>query len=197
MSNQTVSINCPGCGAPVSIEDTRCQYCDRPIAISTFNSIYDMPLPEINKYVKEYNNALAEAPNNSVLNTSIAMCYLKLRLYDKASAAFDKAIEDNINNSEMFFYAAICLLKGKKAFLQQRPTIDKIQEYIDAATAIEPKGIYYYFLAYIKYDYFKRKFFKTSPDYSEVLEIAKNKGISEHDVSQLYSILGVERPECL
>lgn len=31
---------------------------------------------------------------------------------------------------------------GKKAFLQQRATIDKILEYINAAIMIEPRGIF-------------------------------------------------------
>lgn len=60
------------------------------------------------------------------------MCYLKLKMYDKALGAFEKAIEDNFDDSEIYFYAAICLLNGKKAFLNQRPTIDKILEYLNA-----------------------------------------------------------------
>ena len=132
---------------------------------------------------------------NSIILFGI--CYLKLKIYDKAQAAFEKAIEDNFDNSEAFFYAAICLLQGKKAFLHQRPTIDKILEYINAALMIEPKGIYYYFLAYIKYDYFARKYFKTSPTYGEALAMATDAGLSAFDVEQLYGILGVTRPECL
>lgn len=57
------------------------------------------------------------------------MCYLMLKLYDKALPAFEKAMEDNFDNSETFFYAAVCLLKGRKAFLLTRPEIDKIEEY--------------------------------------------------------------------
>ena len=125
------------------------------------------------------------------------MCYLKLKLYDKALPAFEKAMEDNFDNSETFFYAAICLLQGKKAFLHQRPTIEKITEYINAALMIEPKGVYYYFLAYIKYDYFDRKFLKTSPTYQEALAMANDAGVSPYDIEQLYAILGVDRPATL
>ena len=122
------------------------------------------------------------------------MCYLKLKLYDKALPAFELAMEDNFDNSETFFYAAVCLLKGKKPFLAMRPEIDKIVEYINAALMIEPRGIYYYFLAYIKYDYFNRKFFKTSPTYQEALAMAEQAGYSPFDTEQLFAILGVERP---
>ena len=197
MSYSVQEMNCPGCGARVSIEQKECEWCHKPIVISTFNSVYSMSMPEVNKYVGAYKKALAEDPSNQQLNHSVAMCYLKLRLYDKAITAFERAMEDNFDNSETFFYAAVCLLQGKKAFLQQRTAIDKILEYINAAILIEPKGIYYYFLAYIKYDYFARKFFNTSPTYQDALSMAVCAGLSEFDIEQLYGILGVARPECL
>jgi len=194
MAIQSVEISCPKCDAPVSVGQETCEWCHSPVTISTFNSVYDMPMPMVNKYASVYRKALAEHPDNQTLNNSVAMCYLKLKLYDKALPAFEKAMEDNFDNSETFFYAAICLLEGKKAFLHQRPTIDKIIEYINAANMIEPKGIYYYFLAYIKYDYFKRKFLNTTPNYSDLLKTAIAQGLSKNDVEQLYAILGVERP---
>ena len=197
MSHQIVELNCPGCGARVSTSQKECDWCHKPIVISTFNSVYSMPMPEVNKYAGAYRKALAENPDNTDLNKSIAMCYLKLKMYDKELGAFEKAIEDNFDDSEVYFYAAICSLNGKKAFLQQRPTINKILEYMEAALMIESKGIYYYFLAYIKYDYFKRKSFITNPTYLDYYQEALSVGVSEYDITQLYSILGVARPEYL
>ena len=130
MASQVIEMACPGCGARVTTSQTVCDFCHKPITISTFNSVYSMPMPEVNKYAGAYRKALADYPDDQQLNTSIAMCYLKLKLYDKALEAFEKAMEDNFDNSETFFYAAVCLLKGKKAFVQQRPTINKIEEYI-------------------------------------------------------------------
>lgn len=192
-----VSLECPGCGERLSIDMKECPSCHKPVVITTFNSVASMSGLELNKYANSYRKALAEDPDNKQLNLSIAMCYLKLKLYDKALPAFEKAIEDNFDNSESFFYAAVCLLHGKKAFLATRPDIDKIEEYINAAIMIEPKGIYYYFLAYIKYDYFFRKYFNTSPTYEEAAEMAMQSGLSETDVTMLYDLLGVARPDCL
>lgn len=197
MAQQIVELTCPGCGARVTTSQTECEWCHAPVIISTFNSVYSMPMPEVNKYAGTYRKALAENPDNTELNNSIAMCYLKLKLYDKALPAFESAMEDNFDNSETFFYAAICLLNGKKAFVQQRPTIDKIIEYINAATMIEPRGIYYYFLAYLKYDYFERKFLNVSPNYRECLLEAQNVGTSEYDKNLLFEILGVVRPNIM
>lgn len=194
MAQQVVELNCPGCGARVSTGQSECEWCHSPITIATFNSVYSMPMPQVNKFAGAYRKALAENPDNMELNNSVAMCYLKLKMYDKALEAFEKAMEDNFDNSETFFYAAVCLLEGKKAFVHPRPVIDKIMEYVNAALMIEPRGIYYYFLAYVKFDYFKRKFLKVTPDYTQVLAEAQQAGYSSEDARQLFSILGVERP---
>ena len=157
MAYQTIEINCPGCGSRVTLGQKECEWCHGPVIISTFNSVRSMPMPQVSSLANGYRAGVMEDPENKGLNGAVAMCYLKLGIYEKALAAFEKAIEDNFDNSEMYFYAAICLLQGKKAFLHQRPVIDKILEYMSAATMIEPKGIYYYFMAYVKYDYFSRK----------------------------------------
>jgi tetratricopeptide (TPR) repeat protein len=194
MVTQVHDTTCRSCGAAADIGQTKCVYCKQPVLISTFTSVYSMPMPMVNQYAAAYREALQSEPDAKDLNNNLAMCYLKLKLYDKALAAFEKAMEDNFDNSETFFYAAICLLGGRKAFSTPRRDIDKIEEYINAAMMIEPRGIYQYFLAYIKYDFYSRKFINTSPGYQEVLAGAEGAGLSPVDVEQLYGILGVERP---
>lgn len=194
MRQQVIELNCPGCNARVTTGQKECEWCHKPIIISTFNSVYSMAMPEVNQYAGAYKAALGEHPNNDELNKSIAMCYLKLRLYDKALIAFETAIKDNFDDSETYFYAATCLLKGKKAFLAQRNEINRAIEYINAANMIESKGIYYYFLAYIKYDFFERKYLNTTPDYKECLRMADELGTSDYDIDMLFDILNVARP---
>jgi Tetratricopeptide repeat. len=197
METNVHDTKCRNCGASADIGQTKCAYCKQPVLISTFTSVYSMPMPMVSQYAATYREALQNEPDAKDLNCNIAMCYLKLKLYDKALEAFEKAIVDNFDNSETFFYAAICLLKGKKAFLAQRPEINKIEEYINAALMIDPRGIYYYFWAYIKQDYYNRKFYNTSPTYQEALDNARGAGLSPVDVEQLYGILGTERPTAL
>jgi tetratricopeptide (TPR) repeat protein len=194
MAQQVIDLNCPGCGGRVSTGQKECIYCHAPIVISTFNSVFSMPMPQVSKYANAYRKELVNNPDNQDLNTSIAMCYLKLKLYDKAFPAFESAIEDNFDNSETFFYAAVCLLKGKKAFVCPRADIDKILEYLNAAIMIEPRGIYYYFLAYIKHDYFERKYLNITPNYQETLQTATDTGVPDADIEQLFSVLAVEKP---
>lgn len=196
MEVQNIELECPGCSRPVSLSQKACS-CGRPIVISTFSSVASMPLPELNKYARSYQKALANNPDNAELNSSVAMCYLKLKMYDKAAAAFEKAIEDNFDNPETYFYAAVSLLKGQKAFCAQRADIDKIEELLNAAVSIEPRGVFYLFWAYVKQDYFKRKFLRTSPNHEEMLAQAKDAGFSDLDRESLFGLLGVECPQPL
>lgn len=196
MAYSVEKLVCPGCGFPVDASMKECP-AGHPINISTFNNVFDMPIPMVNKYASKYNKDLIDLPDDKKLNIGVGICYLKLKLYDKALSAFEKTMKDNFDNSEVYFYAAVSLLQGKKAFLHQRVTIDKVLEYIDAALMIEQKGIYYYFEAYIKYDYFSRKFLNVSPNYQELLQTARSVGVSNLEIEQLYSILSVPRPNVL
>ncbi len=194
---EVIEIKCPGCGARLQIDQKECEYCHAPVIISTMSDIFSMPVQNINKYQKSYESDLKDNPNNAELNNSLAFCYLKLGFYDKALEKFDKAIEQDLNNSETYLYAAVCVLAGRKPFLTPRPDIDRIEKYINAALMIEEKGVYRYFQAYVKYDYFKRKFFKTSPTWEECFIKAKSIGFSPADVNQLFSIMKQEIPSCM
>ncbi len=197
MAHQIVELECPGCGVPITTSTRQCPQCFREIVISTFNSVNSMSPLDINKQANAYRKAMVNHPDDKTLNMSIAFCYLKLKLYDKALPCFEKAIEDNFDNSEVYFYAAIALLKGKKAYLTPRPVIDQIEEYLQAAIMIEPKGIYYYFWSYIRYDHHYRKSYMMSPNYRNLLGQAQQAGLSQTDVEELYSILEVQRPDCI
>jgi tetratricopeptide (TPR) repeat protein len=197
MTQKVISLACPGCGARVSTDQTICEYCSGPVIISTFESVRSMPLPEVNKYARAYRDLLAENPGSLELNTSVAMCYLKLKLYDKAIPAFEKAMDDNFDNPDVFFHAAACLLRGQKAFTASRADIDKAMEYLNAAIMIEPRGIYHYLLAYIKYDYFHRKYLNISPSYKDEIEAARDKGTPPPAIEQLFALLGVEIPAAM
>ena len=196
MAYNVMDLKCPNCGFPISVGQKECP-AGHPINITSFNSVNSMPSPMVNRYINFYKKELGTDPENKEINKSIGICFLKLHLYAKALEAFDKAMIDNFDDSETYFYAAVCILGGKKAFLNPRSNIDKALEYIDAALMVEPRGIYYYFMAYIKYDYFSRKSYMTSPDYREYLSMAIDVGVPDVDIQMLYDVLNVSRPDCM
>ena len=207
MSTQVVDLTCGGCGAALAPAEVKCKFCGRAIVISSFNSITQMTMPDLKNAVAEYqkgNCASAvsggeanSAPSDGSINFSMACCYLKLKFYDKALEKFEAAIEDNFDNSETYFYAALSLLKGKKAYLTPMNSIKKAIEYVDAALAIENRGIYSYFLAYLKYDFFFRKSLRVQPSYLDELNQAVANGVSQFDIDQLFALLGVDKIERL
>lgn len=186
------SVICYGCGATVHKNDRLCKFCGNPVLITTFNSIKSMNNALINKYIDSYNKSKADNINS---HAALAFCYLRIKNYDKANIHFDESLNFDLDNHELFFYAAICKLNGKKAFLAPRDKIDKAIEYLQAAITLSPSPVYYYFLAYLKYDFFNRKCYKINPDYKEEKNNALIKGISDNDIENFYELLCVEKPD--
>ena len=194
---EVVELKCPGCGARVQMNQKECEWCHSPIIVSSMSDIFGMSAANVSKYSKSYEGDLAENPDNAELNNSLGFCYLKMGFYDKALEKFDKAIEHDLNNPETYIYAAVCILAGKKPFVTPRKDIDRIETYVNAALSIEEKGLFRFFQAYIKHDFFKRKFLNTSPKWDECLAQANADGVSPADVEQLFTILKQEVPSVL
>ena len=187
-----MSMTCCHCGHPVEAGAKKCPQCWELLTIESPAEVAALPPMKVNGYVRTFQQALNTEPNNIAINKSIAFCYLMLQMYDQAYDYFMKATVSNYDDADVYYYAAISALKGKKAFLHTRPEIDKCLELLNAAISVNPRGIYYYYMAYIKYDYFKRKFLITKPDYKECLLKARNFGCTQAEVNEMYSVLGVE-----
>lgn len=193
MSATAESIKCPNCGGGLAIAAKTCDYCDSPVVISSFQSVFQMPLPQLNKYVRSYTEQSA-APGGEVFDQSLGMCFLKLKDFKRALQVFEKIIDTDFSNADAYLYASVALLEGKKPFTTLRPTIDKILQYLEAANSIKPSALYTYFHAYIKLDYFQRKFFNVPPPFAVVMAQANQMGISEHDRVQFFQLIGQDRP---
>ncbi|MDR2596796.1 MAG: hypothetical protein LBC76_05675 [Treponema sp.] len=198
-------VKCKACGEVYTEDQLNgeiCPKCDKPLAhipyqISTVKDLANASPPQVNKFIVSFQKELAQNPNDKSINGALGICFLKLKLQEKALPFFEKAMEDNFSDPNPYYYAAICLLKGKKAFLAMRPEIDAMEKYLDVAINLDPQGIFHYFKAYIKYDYYSRKCFKTSPTWQEALASAESAGVSADDVTEFYQLSGVERPDCL
>lgn len=64
---------------------------------------------------------------------------------------------------------------------------------------IEKRGIFHYFLAYIKHDFHARRCLRVSPDWQEELACAHAAApsVSPVEIDMLFTILGVECTEQL
>lgn len=198
MAVQIINLTCSGCGFALTPSNIECPRCGNAITVTSFNSVYAQDLPTLNKLTRALDKDLRDATSPD-LDTSIKFtlggCYLKLRLYDKALTRFEEAMEDNFDNPEAPFYAAVSLLKGKKAFLTPMANIKKAIEYVEAALMIEDRGVFHYFLAYLKFDFYARKRLRISPNWQEELMLAQaTTNLSPTDCLMLFDILGVDMP---
>lgn len=187
---EVIALKCPNCGASITTKTKECDYCQSEILVRSFKSIASFPTPQVNKYMASYKQTLAEHPEHNGVNTSIGICFLRLKKYDQALEYFEKAQVENFEDAEPFFYAAVARLKGRKPFLCTRPDIDAMMTDIQAAIDIAPAPEQYYFMSYIKRDYFKRKFLKTDPTWEEVMQEAVDNGLSPADVEEFHAMIG-------
>ncbi len=194
MSLHSISLECPGCGAPISADMLHCVRCMRPVVVTSFNHMYGMTSKETKDYITKCKKTLAEDSDNEKVELYVGMSHLRLKMYDKAYAVFDQLIDEDFEDSENYFYAAVCLLKGKRAFLTQLSNIKKIQQYLDAAIMIEERGVYHLFLAYIKLDYYAKKALRVSPSWQEEFMLARKNHLSAEDTRILFEMLNVPIP---
>jgi len=161
--------------------------------ISSFSSLSKMGRSDINKYANAYTDALKNNPNDPSLNQSIGVCYIGLGVYDRALSYFEKIIDANPRESFGYFAAAISILGGKSAFIANKKDVDRAINYMNAALMIEESGLYHYFMAYLKYDYYKRKYLKVEPNFEYHLDNAK-RSISDEDKASLFELLKTDIP---
>lgn len=72
MSHTVIEMNCPGCGARVSTGQSECEWCHKPIIISTFNSVYaEDPMETLGKLKKLLDAGLIEQAEYDAKKTEI------------------------------------------------------------------------------------------------------------------------------
>lgn len=184
---------CPQCGAPSESSVQRCIYCRAEFVIASASQLSCLDRPAVEKYIQFYRKT-ADGDSTGEAVFALGLCHLKLRLYSKASESFDQLITAHPEMSDAHYYLAICLFAGQKPFLASRQTIDMALELVNAAIAINPRGVYYYLLALIKHDYFARKFLRTSPDHRQAMAAASSAGVSKEEASAMYEAMNMACP---
>jgi tetratricopeptide (TPR) repeat protein len=196
---KVIDLRCSGCNGALATSEYFCKFCGNAVVTSSFNSIYAATAQDAMRLARSLDKDLAENSTDDVIsqiNATQAFCYLKLRRYDEALSKFKMAIADNFDNPEPHFYAAVCLLRGKKAFLTPLADIKLAMEYINSAQMIENRGVFNYFLSYIKLDFHARRCLRISPDWQDELVAAHSAApsVSPTDAEMLFETLGVDCP---
>ena len=73
MPVQVTKLSCPTCGGSVNLDSKECEYCGNALMISSFQSVASMPVPEINKHLASYRQALTEEPADKAAAMKITL----------------------------------------------------------------------------------------------------------------------------
>ena len=72
-----------------------------------------------------------------------------------------------------------------------RNIVDQAIELANTARMLEDRGIFSYFIAYLKYDYYELKKLKTDPSYVEELQRASS-SVTQEDIRILAEMLKID-----
>lgn len=120
--------------------------------------------------------------------------HLGVGLHRDAVTEFRQARAGDPGNPEPYFLGAVANLDGKKAFLASLQCIRETEELILGALALEDRAVFHYLLAYIRYDYYTRKFLRPPAPWQESFDDAWNKGLTHGQIDALFTLLSVEDP---
>lgn len=195
MGFRVAEVSCPGCGAPWSTAQRTCEYCGRPVVITSLSDLSGLTAADLRKSSSSLSAAVEKGADDPLVWLALGATFLKLGQYDRASAQFGAVIDEAPGESEAYFYAAIAELEGKKPFLQILPKIKKVESLLDAALQIEPRGVYWLLRGYIVSDYYERKGLRAPVAASECVEQAFVGGTSLADTQELALLTNaVENP---
>lgn len=190
----TYAAVCPGCGGNAIPGTNICEFCGKELFITTFNPLFNMNIPDVQRYMNSYSSGGFGETNEQKAKRLMALglCQLKMKLFDRASQNFSETVNIAYDCAEAYYYAAVCVFKGARPFLSNIRSVQKAEELINAALSIQCKGIYYLFAAFIKKDFYERKCFKSAPSSRELLAEANRYGVPAGDKSVLEALLNAE-----
>lgn len=193
---QVLNLKCSNCGDALTERQTVCESCMQPVVIKHMSSLAGLTPQELNKRGRLMGQEAQKGGEfSSDANFTAGCCFLRLRLFDQALPRFERAFNEDMDNAEAYFYAAVSLLKGRRPFLTPLSELRKAQEYISAAIMIDDRPLFHYFLAYIKFDFYSKKFLRIDPDWKFELHTALSTGIKQDDQHELFGLIGQLCPE--
>lgn len=135
-----------------------------------------------------------QIPSDCVPHREFGIKSLQVGQYERALEHLRKALDETPGDAHLYFLSAVAILKGKKAFLASLVQIREAEGLLDTALALEARGIFFYFLAYLSHDYYDRKRLRPPSSADALLKMAFDLGVEGCEVDSLFRFLRVEDP---
>lgn len=186
---QASVLECPQCGAAISITERSCSYCFADVYVKKTKSLESKAA---DKYIKAYKKLLQDNDNESVeLYTALGICHLKKKNYKEANIALDKAINLLPEDGNPYYYKALALLQGKRPRLQTLGHIKNVVHNIEAAVDYEEIGKYYYLMYLIQIDFYDAKRLKNGKTATELNQQAIACEIDDEEILEIKAMIGL------
>ena len=186
-------IRCQGCGANLSPNNTNCEYCGSVNVIKTKENPFSLDESLTKKYVNFYKEKVKELPSDGESVFALGLFYLRLKLYDFAIRNIEKTIELMPEESDVYYFCALSLMKGRKPKIIPLTEIKKIEEYLNTAIQLnDTNASYYYLWALIKYDFYLKNGLRSqSPTLDYLLDELKTKNLSIDELEKIKGMVPV------
>jgi tetratricopeptide (TPR) repeat protein len=163
-------LKCQGCGANLPPGCSKCEYCSGLNIIIAKEDPFTLDSSLSKLCLNYFRSRVTESPYDGAAAFSLGLLYLKLKVYDFAIKNFERAIYLLPEESEVYYYYAISLMKGRKPKVVSYSEIKKIEEYLNSALQLnDSKVSYYIFLALIKYDFYLKNGMNSSGPFLQEL----------------------------
>lgn len=125
---------------------------------------------------------------------STAVEHLQLGLHAQAWDVLRLVMTAEPTNPDAYFYGALAKLGGRRAFLCSLAQVRDAEQLTRSALALDDRGVFHYFLAYLGNDYYERKNFRSPLDWRSELTAAQVLGLQKREVARVFRLLGAPNP---
>lgn len=191
MPSVASGMECPGCGASVSLHDKVCGFCGRKLTFTSLNfkEVRKTTFQESAKFLEAYKEALKESPDNPDVLASLGYVLMDRGQYQEAADSLRRAAANGADDPDVLFQAALAAYKSKKPFQIKLGEAEGIISQIDSAILMDPKPQYLFAKARLIAVLYERRFIKYKESSAQVLAQAQGAGLTDADRSDLESLL--------
>lgn len=179
-------LSCSSCGASLSPNAMKCEFCDNVNVIVKETSPF-----KLNSILsKQYLNRTEL--KKDIFNS--ALLHLNLKNYLIATKLLEQEIENNPINACAYYYCALSLTNGKRIKSLAFSTIKKINSYLNSAMELQEDAKFYFLAAIINYAFFQENgMILPEPNYSFLLEKTKEFNLENEDLEYLKNITEIPK----
>jgi hypothetical protein len=129
-----------------------------------------------------------------VPTVAAAVEHLRLGLHTQARVQLQEILRAQPADAEALFYSAVATLEGRRASLCSLQQIREAENLTRSAIALQDRGLFHYFLAYLAIDYYERKCLHSPIDTASELVAIRRTGANIDGIAHLRQLLRVPEP---